>query len=172
MAGQGFCGGGGCLLGSRSLPNRCLQPRRPPSGLAWPLPLGAVFLRAGGLRAGGLALVDQVVAFLAVGCQKFAWAVSCSDDQGQPWGIMIIRVPAPAVPHLHPALRLAGLARPVIGLQERGIARLAARGRRAAPHQSPARLDWADRAILATLIRHLPRRLRAHWLVTPGTVLR
>ena len=34
------------------------------------------------------------------------------------------------------------------------------------------RLDWADRAILATLIRLLPARLRAHRLVTPGTVLR
>jgi putative transposase len=34
------------------------------------------------------------------------------------------------------------------------------------------RLDWADRAILATLIRLLLGRLRAHRLITPGTVLR
>jgi len=33
-------------------------------------------------------------------------------------------------------------------------------------------LDWADRAVLATLIRLLPGRLRAHRLITPGTVLR
>jgi hypothetical protein len=34
------------------------------------------------------------------------------------------------------------------------------------------RLDWADRAVFAALIRQLPTRLRAHRLVTPGTILR
>jgi putative transposase len=34
------------------------------------------------------------------------------------------------------------------------------------------RLDWADRAILAALIRWLPKPVKNHRLVTPGTVLR
>src|SRR6476661_4916490 len=34
------------------------------------------------------------------------------------------------------------------------------------------RLDWADRAIFAALVRRLPRALRCRRLVTPDTVLR
>jgi transposase InsO family protein len=41
--------------------------------------------------------------------------------------------------------------------------------RRARPRP---RLDWADRVVLAALIRVLPTRLRMHRLVTPGTILR
>ena len=41
--------------------------------------------------------------------------------------------------------------------------------RRASPRPG---LDWADRAVLAALIRLLPGTLRIHRLVTPGTVLR
>jgi putative transposase len=41
--------------------------------------------------------------------------------------------------------------------------------RRTNPRPRP---DWADRAVLAALIRHLPAVLRDHRLITPATVLR
>jgi putative transposase len=41
----------------------------------------------------------------------------------------------------------------------------------AAPHPTP-RLNWADRAVFAALIRRLPMKLRGHRLVAPGTILR
>jgi len=34
------------------------------------------------------------------------------------------------------------------------------------------RLDWADRAMFAALVRRLPHMLRSHRLATPGTILR
>ncbi len=69
---------------------------------------------------------------------------------------MICRVPSPALLDLGPALRLACPARSLNGLQERGAADAAARGRRAAPHRAellrelghPDQAHTADRRAL------------------------
>src|SRR3989442_1791045 len=86
--------------------------------------------------------------------------------------MMIGRVPAPALPDLRSALRLAGPAWPLVSVQERGTAGAAARDRRAAPRSAhaPARLGRPSRHGRADPAP--AREAAAHRLVTPGTVLR
>jgi putative transposase len=68
--------------------------------------------------------------------------------------------------------QLAIAARTLIVIQGRRAARPAARGR-GTPQTNPRpRLDWADRAVFAALIRRLPTSLRGHRLITPATILR
>jgi putative transposase len=74
----------------------------------------------------------------AAGCHKSAWTVNCIDAPGAADGMMIGRVPSPAVHDLRPALRLAGPARPVNSIQGHRTAGAAARGCRAAPLQAQA----------------------------------
>src|SRR5450755_4491755 len=92
--------------------------------------------------------------------------------------MMIARVPPPALSHLQPGLRLAGPARPLIGVEERGTAGAAARGRRTAPHQAaapaglggprrPRRADPAPAARTATTPAGHPRH-RAPVAPPPG----
>jgi len=81
---------------------------------------------------------------------------------------MSSRVPPSSRSDLHPGLRLAGPARLLIGVEERGAAGPAARGRRAAPRHSaaPAGLRRPRRPRRAD--PDLPGRLRMHRLVTRG----
>jgi hypothetical protein len=107
-----------------------------------------------------------------VGCQNSAWPVSCSDGRGQSWGMIIIRVAPPALSRLRSALGwliLLGRSSASKDVELLVLRHEVAVLRRANPRP---RLDWADRAVLAALIRLLPGRLRTHRLVTPGTVLR
>ena len=85
---------------------------------------------------------------------------------------MIIRVLAPDLPHLRPALRLAGPARPLVRVQGRGAARAAARGRCTTPYVSAAPAGLGRPCSPRRADPAPARRLRARRLVTPGTVPR
>ena len=108
-----------------------------------------------------------------MGCQKPAWPLSCADARGSAVG-------HDDLPCLFALLdlifvRLCGWLVLLGRSQTSKNAELLVLRHEVAvlrrTHPRP-RLDWADRAVLAALIGHLPRTLRAHRLVTPGTVLR
>ena len=82
------------------------------------------------------------------------------------------RVSTAALPDLQPALSwLTLLPR---APSSKDIELLVLRHEVAVLHRTnpKPRLDWADRALLAALIRRLPAALRGHRLITPATVLR
>src|SRR6266567_6777301 len=85
---------------------------------------------------------------------------------------MIICVPAPALSHFIQVcgwLVLLGRSSASKNAELLVLRPEVAVLRRATPQP---RLDWADRAVFAVLIRLLPGKLRMHRLVTPGTAWR
>jgi len=92
--------------------------------------------RPGRGAAGGSS--RRAPARLACGVSKVCLACELRRCSGSAVRHQMVRVPAPAISHLRPGLRLACPARPVIGLQGRRAARAAARGRSAAPRQPAA----------------------------------
>jgi hypothetical protein len=105
------------------------------------------FVQAGMITAQTLALHAVLPADLrstgnslmyTCGVSKVCMPCDLRRGPGQPDGIMIVHVPAPALSHFRPALRLADAARPVVAFQGCRVARAAARGRRTAARQSEA----------------------------------
>ena len=100
--------------------------------------------------------------------QKSAWPVSCGDVQGQPYGIrwsVSLRLLYLIFVQVCGWLVLLGRSS-----ASKDAELLVLRHEVAVLHRANPRpqLDWADRAVVAALIRLLPPRLRMYRLVTPG----
>jgi hypothetical protein len=105
-----------------------------------------------------------------VGFQKSA----CTTDLGVRWlairGMIVCRVVASALlglPRLLNLLLLLGRSSASKDVELLVLRHEVAVLRRANPKP---RLDWADRAVFAALVRALPTMLRGHRVVTPGTI--
>ena len=103
---------------------------------------------------------------------KFGLFLTWGDRQGAAVGVGVSRVRPPALPGLRPALRLAlvplGRSSAPKNAELPVLRHDVAVLRRTGPR---LRLDWADQAVMAALIRLLPGKLRVNRLITPGTVL-
>jgi hypothetical protein len=107
-----------------------------------------------------------------VGCQKSACPVSCGDGRASrtaSWPSVSLRLLYLIFVQVCGWLVLLGRPSASKDAELLVLRHEVAVLRRANPRP---RLDWADRAVLAALIKLLPARLRSHRLVTPGTVLR